>query len=55
MIEGINYPADRNNWLKRSQAVNFYVGGVLQTPDKYVLNNGSPAENDTDDTPPPLL
>ena len=55
MIEGINYPADRNNWLKRSQAVNFYVGGVLQTPDKYVLNNGSPAENDTVDTPPPLL
>jgi len=54
-IEGISYPADRNNWHKRSRAVQFTLGGVLQTPDKYVLNNGTTDENDTADTPPPLL
>ena len=54
-IEGISYPADRNNWHKRSRAVQFTLGGVLQTPDKYVLNNGTTDENDTADTLPPLL
>lgn len=54
-IEGISYPADRNNWYKRSKAVQFTLGGVLQTPDKYVLSNGGSEENDTYDQPPPLL